>query len=199
MEEQKIAEIRRFSLEMLDILDWYYQEMNARNARAYEAYLQKRRKSCAGIFGYVLSCIGKAFMVAIGNGHWVDFETFSAYKERTVTGASNHYGVRYAQYLMRLGTSMPEAIRNTRAALETDDALLKKFYQVVMEKRSHQDVVKPFIWAILACNVNLPFVESDWNEYFDISRNVVSRDMPGLDYVTRIRNAYREHDERMKQ
>ena len=47
VEEQKIAEIRRFSLEMLDILDWYYQGINARNARAYEEYLQKRRKSAS--------------------------------------------------------------------------------------------------------------------------------------------------------
>lgn len=199
--DENTSEIRRFSLEMLDILDWYYEWVNRDNVTRYNKYMERRRKQASGIFaaiGYGISCIGKAFAVARGAGHLVTFETFSAYQERKLSNMKHNFVTEYSIYVTELGLKMPEAIRNTREAIEKDDRLLHRFYHMVMKYRHHQDILKPLQWAILACDVTLPFKRSDWDRYFRITENVVAKDSPGFDFVTRFRNAYRKHDERMK-
>ena len=195
------AEIRRFSLEMLDILDWYYEYINRDNVTRYNKYMERRKKQETGILavvGYGFSCIGKAFAVAKGAGHLVTFESFSAYQERRLYNMKHNFVTEYSIYVTKLGVQMPEAIRNTREAIEKDDDLLQRFYGIVMRDRYPKDVTKPILRAILACEANLTFKRSDWDRYFNITENVVTKDAPGFNFDTRFRTAYRKHDAYMK-
>ena len=195
--EEMKAEKRRFCLELLDTMAWYYEEVNQRNEKAYQKYQAEYAKHTAGvrgIFGYALSFIGKAIVVALGKGHWVDFETFSAYQKRKGLNSGN-IGFEFARYIMGLCERMPGAIAAVREAVSADDAVMEAFYKPASQIRPN--VIEPGVRGMLACGVALPYQEGEWDRYFYVGSSVVTRDKGDFTFDTRFKNVYRCHHNRM--
>lgn len=195
--EEMTAEKQRFCLELLDTMAWYYEEINQRNEKAMQKYQEnnaERAVGIRGIFGYALSFIGKVIAVALGKGHWVDFETLSAYQKRK--GLNNGKMAHdFALYIMGLCERMPGAIAAVREAVSADDAVMEAFYEPASQIRPN--VIEPGVRGMLACGVALPYQEGEWDRYFYVGSSVVTRDDGEFTFDTRFKNVYRCHRNRM--
>ena len=192
-QEEITAEKRRFCLELLDTMAWYYKEMNQRNEKSLQKHLDKDAARAAGlldILGYALSCIGKAIVVALGKGHLVDFETLSDYMIRKGTNIEN-IAHEFVLYIVSLCERMPGAIAAVREAVSTDDAVMEAFYEPASQIRPN--VIEPGVRGMLACGVALPYQEGEWDRYFYVGSSVVTRDDGEFTFDTRFKNVYRCH------
>lgn len=199
-ENTSIYEIRKFCLECLSVVDKFYSILNEKNKKAHNDYVSKRNVSSEFLtkIKYALSFSAKAFMVAIGKGHFVSFETYKNYKERKQEKQKKDFFLEFMEYCIDLNNKMPQAIKSTIDLISHDDISLLKFYKVVMENSDCPDVIKPFIKGILACGAKLPFTNSDWDRYFDIYENSSSKDYDEFNYNTLIKNLFQNHKEHLQ-
>lgn len=194
-----IDEIRKFCVDGLEILNWYYENVNGYNKKEYDKYITKRQNSNEFLMKvqYAFSFSFKAFMVAVGQGHFVDFETYKDFKKKKLNNSKHNFLAEYSIYVMELGNKMPQAIKNTIELIKKDEVSLFKFYKIIIENMNCLDVTKPFIKGILECNANLPFSKEDWQRYFEMTENVVTKDVGDFNFNTRFRNLFSQHINKM--